>query len=455
MDGSFEQRKRELECNVPDGLFDSVLDRLRTFMAPFLLSFGRVNQARNAVYVVSGLVSDLESKNAESIAYLFELDRKQIQHFIGESPWDDRLLRDELVRQVAVELGEADGVIVFDPSGFPKSGTLSVGVARQWCGRLGKVDNCQVAIYMGYGSSLGHALVDVSLYLPKEWTKNKARMKNAGVPAEQRKYRTRHELILQQLDRYGGQLPHQWITGDDELGRPAGFRQALRERNEQYLLAVPCNTLVRDMEVDPPEYCGVGVRPKQPFQRVDRWMRHLSDDAWTRVDVRDGEKGPLIVEALRRSVQTGRGCQAVDEVLVIIRYRDRDSRVVKTDYYLSNASAETTVSEFCRVAKAEHRIEECIQRAKGEAGIADYEVRNWVGWQHHQTLSLVASWFLLSETRRAEKKDARHYVQPSATRNCVHTPQRSRIRFTPRFDLAYRNPIATKSNGEIPPLETT
>ena len=110
------------------------------------------------------------------------------------------------------------------PSAFPKSGRESVGVARQWCGRLGKIDNCQVAIYLGYVSRHEHALVDARLYLPKEWTKDKARMKKAGVP-KGTKYRTRHELALEMLDQHGAKLPHRWVTGDDEMGRPHWFRR--------------------------------------------------------------------------------------------------------------------------------------------------------------------------------------------------------------------------------------
>ncbi|HBN77250.1 MAG TPA: IS701 family transposase, partial [Planctomycetaceae bacterium] len=318
--------------------------------------------------------------------------------------WVDQPLRLELGRQIGSELGEPDGVIAFDPSTFPKSGNQSVGVARQWCGRLGKIENCQVGIYMGYVSSKGHALVDTELFLPKEWTQDKDRFKRAGVPKNMQHHRTRHELALELLERHGKCLPHAWITGDDEMGRPADFRQKLREMSEQYLLAVPSNTTIRDREVPPPEYCGNGRPSKRTSTRVDHWLKERCDDDWTKLEVRDGEKGPLIVEALKRQVETGKRCRptAAEEVLIVIRYKDRDSRVVKTDYYLSNATVETPLKEFARAAKAEHRIEECFQRAKGEVGLADYEVRNWTGWHHHQTLCLLASWFLLVETRRAE-----------------------------------------------------
>jgi SRSO17 transposase len=449
MESSFEQRKRELEseCRMAVGLFDTVRERLAVFMAPFVARLGRVEQKTSAELVVTGLVSDLETKNAESIAYFFELDRKRMQQFIGASPWDDLPLRDELARQVTAELGEPDGVIVFDPSAFPKSGKLSVGVARQWCGRLGKVDNCQVGIFMAYVSGRGHALIDSALYLPKEWTSDKRRMEKAGVPKDRQKYRTRHQLILEQLDRYGDQLPHAWISGDDELGRPAEFRRKLRARKEQYLLAVPCNTLIRDMEVPPPEHQGQGKRPKPPFCRVDRWNTQQPESTWEQVDVRDTEQGPLIVEALKRRVQTGRGRNTADETLVIVRYRDRDCAVVKTDYYLGYARQEVSLREFCRVAKAQHRVEECIQRAKGQAGLADYEVRNWVGWHHHQTLSLLATWFLLAETRQAEKKDTGDHLQPGASGYCVRAAACSRARFTQRRKMAHRDTIAANPNG--------
>lgn len=445
MDCSFEERKRELEseCILPNSAMGSAASRLDEFMQPFLAGYRRHEQQSHATTVVRGLCSDLEHKNGESIAYLFELDRKTIQHFVGESQWDDQPLRRELARQIGSQLGESDGVLAFDPSAFPKSGKQSVGVARQWCGRLGKIDNCQVGVYLAYVSSQGHALVDTQLYLPKEWTSDKKRMKRAGVPKDRQRYRTRHEICLELLDLHGAQLPHSWITGDDELGRPAGFRRELRDRNERYLLAVPCNTTIRDLEIPAPEYSGTGRPAKRPSFRVDRWASGRADDEWTTIEVRDGEKGPLVVEAIKRYVETGkRGRSTVaEEVAVVIRYRDRDSAVVKTDYYLSDADIETPLADFCRAAKAEHRVEECIQRAKGQAGMADYEVRNWLGWQHHQTLSLLASWFLNVETRRAEKKDTRHYVQPSAPWNRFGASRRIGMRYIPRREMANRATI--------------
>jgi hypothetical protein len=303
-------------------------------------------------------------------------------------------------------LGQADGVLVFDPSAFPKKGSESVGVQRQWCGRLGKVDNCQVGIYLGYVSRCEHALVDVRLYLPREWAKRKRRRHKAGVPAAV-PFRTRHELALQMLDERGALLPHTWISGDDELGRCSWFRQQLRLRKECYLLAVPCNTSVRDLTATAPPSAGCGRRRRVPFVSVQRWCAGLLGSAWETVEVRDGEKGPLVVEVAWPLVQarTEGRVSDVAELLVVFRERQGDGSY-KHDYLLSNASLSTEVSEFARVFKAQHRIEECLKRAKGEAGLGDYQVRTWSGWHHHQTLALLATWFLTQETRRGKKADA-------------------------------------------------
>jgi SRSO17 transposase len=352
------------------------------------------------------LLSNLDHKTGESIAYLHDQERQGIQKFIGHAPWDHQPLLMTLAGQVAADLGEPDGVIVFDPSGFPKKGTKSVGVGRQWCGRLGKVENCQVGVYMAYVSRIEQALVNVRLYLPEEWAKDRKRRAEAGVPKAV-KFQTRHELALQMLDEQGALLPHSWVAGDDEMGRPASFRLALRARQQRYLLAVPSNTLIRDSEVPPPPYSGHGRYPKTPFVRVDRWCASQPEANWTAIEVRDGEKGPLIIEAIKRRVQarTETSGTGPDEVLFVTRERQADG-TFKHDYYLSNAEPDVELSEFARVAKAAHRVEQCFKRAKGEAGLADYQVRNWIAWHHHQTLALLAAWFLNQETRRGKNPDS-------------------------------------------------
>ena len=406
MEARYEARKRALldECRVAPDLFDGVMPRLEQFMEPFVESLVRTEQVGYAHLFVQGLLSDLDHKNAESIAYRFGQDRMPLQWFLGVSPWDPAPLRDELVRQVGERLGDEGGVLVFDPSAFVKSGRDSVGVDRQWCGRLGKVDNCQVAVYMGYVSGHEHALVDTRLYLPKEWALDPQRRQKAGVPPEIR-FRTRHQLCLEMLQQHGDQLPHAWITGDDEMGRPSWFRHRLEALGERYLLAVPSNTQIRDLQVDPPPYSGRGRHPKRPWMSVETWAAERNEGAWNIIDVRDGAKGPLRVEVVKRRVvaRTEKRQEGPEEVLVVLRYKDRNQRLLKTDYYLSNASPDTPKAEFARAAKAEHRIEECLQRAKSEAGLADYEVRHWKGWHHHQILSLLAMWFLVTEAQRGKE----------------------------------------------------
>src|SRR3989441_2602413 len=422
MDARYTIRKHQWldECQVAPEIFEQVIPRLYTFMKPFVTIFqGQVAEQHAKTYVC-GLWSNLERKNIASIAYRFGHSRLPLQAFIGWDAWDDEPLRSALRSQVTRHVGQGDGVLVCDPSGFAKSGRESVGVARQWCGRLGQVDNCQVAMYLGYVSSKGHTLVDQRLVLPKEWTKDTVRLDKAGVPKAYRAYRTRHQLALELLSTNGAWLPHSWIAGDAEMGRPYWFRRRLAALGERYLLAVPSNTALRDLETEPPESSGRGRPGQRPWHSVATWSQSLSEASWQRIDVRDGSKGPLVVEAVKRRVvsRTHRRQHGEEEMVVVIRYRHRDQQaVVKVDSYLSNAVPETPLGEFARVAKAEHRIEECLQRSKSEAGLADYEVRHWTGWQQHQPLSLLATWFLVRETARGKKMDPCDHLTADSPRH--------------------------------------
>jgi SRSO17 transposase len=404
----YELRKQQLldECDLGPEVFGGGLERLAEFARPFVACLTRREQRDHARTYLAGLLSDLGRKNTESIAYRHDQERHGLQHFAGSSTWDHHPLLRELASQVGRELGTPEGVIVFDPSGFAKKGEASVGVQRQWLGRLGKVDNGQVGVFMAYASSREHALVDVRLYLPKAWAKDRDRRKRCGIPKAIR-YRTRHELALAMLKETGPLLPHAWVTGDDEMGRSSRFRAELRRRKEPYLLAVPSNTTIRDLEGAVPEWSGRGPHPKRAFEQVRTWTRSLPPSAWRRIEVGDGERGPLFVElvATRVVARTDRGRIGPEELLVVLRSRD-EAGEPKHDYYLSNAPPGTLPGVLARVARAGHRVEECLQRSKGEAGLAEYQVRTWTGWHHHQTLSLIASWFLVQETRRGKKGDA-------------------------------------------------
>jgi SRSO17 transposase len=406
MERRFHARLDELldDADVPLSLLRSALPRLGEFLEPFIRCLIAPQRA-NAKDYVEGLLSDLQSKDAESIAYLHDRERQGLQKFLGQADWDHRPLITELARQVGQELGRPDGVIVFDPSAFVKQGKKSVGVQRQWCGRLGKVENCQVGVYLGYASRQGQGLVDFRLYLPKEWAGDRERRKEAGVPKDAR-FATRHELALQMLDGQGSLLPHRWVAGDDEMGRSSWFRQQLRQRGERYLLAVPGNTLVRDLVPPDPPYSGHGRRERVPFARADEWRAALGEDDWETVEVRDGEKGPLVTQVAWTLVQAKTEGKVSDaaESLLVFREQQSDGRW-KHDYLLSNEIATDPPVEMAWAYKAEHRVEECLKQAKGEAGLADYQVRTWEGWHHHQCLSLLASWFLTEEARRGKNTD--------------------------------------------------
>jgi SRSO17 transposase len=209
------------------------------------------------------------------------------------------------------------------------------------------------------------------------------------------------------LKQTGPLLPHAWVTGDDEMGRSSRFRAELRRVNEPYLLAVPSNTTIRDLEGAVPEWIGRGPHPKRAFEQVRAWSKALPPGAWRRIQVGNGERGPQFVElvATRVVAKTDRGRIGPEELLVVIRGTD-ESGATRHDYYLSSAPSETPPGVLARVAVAEHRVERCLQRGKSEAGLADYQVRTWSGWHHHRALSLIAGWFLVQEARRGKKGDA-------------------------------------------------
>src|SRR5450432_1761714 len=222
MERRYELRLEQMlaQTEVSPDLMQALFARLESFVEPFAKSLGRPERRRHAAQYMTGLLSKLPRKSGEAIAYLHDQHRQGLQNFVGSVPWDHEPLLAALARQVGEDLGEPNGVIVFDPSAFAKKGTKSVGVAWQWCGRLGKIENCQVGVFMAYVSGKEHALVNTRLYLPKEWAKDKGRRKEAGVPKEV-KFRTRHQLALEMLQECGSALPHSWVAGDDEMGRPS------------------------------------------------------------------------------------------------------------------------------------------------------------------------------------------------------------------------------------------
>jgi SRSO17 transposase len=380
--------------------------RLTRFMQRYIPLFYRKEQGENAVIVVEGLISGLDRKTCEPIAREHGVHRKPIQSFVGSSTWDDEKVMGELRRHVKEELADPNAVLVIDPSAFAKKGTESCGVKRQWCGRLGKLENCQVGVFLCYAAGNGHAPVDRRLYLPEDWTADKQRREKCHVPQEvvfQEKWR----IGLTMLDGCRSELPHGWVAGDDELGRCSEFRAQLRQRDERYVLDIPCNTLIRDLEAPRPrrKHAGRGRKREAPFVRVDKWAAVQPPAAWQRVEVRPGTKGPLVVEAMTRRVRTHDedGHVGSEERLMVTRTVVEGN--TKMDYSLSNAGPEVELKALVQAHAQRYRIEQMLEEAKGEAGLGHYEVRSWVGWHHHMTLALLALWFLQIERGRVGGKN--------------------------------------------------
>jgi SRSO17 transposase len=337
--------------------------RLERFLHRYLPRFYRPEQRELARVVIQGKLSKLDRKTAEPIAYQAGRHRKPVQHFVGAGRWDDEAVMAELRRHVAEELGDPDAVLVLDPSGFPKKGAASCGVARQWCGRLGKIDNCQVGVFLAYVTARGYAPVDRQLYLPREWAEDPNRREATHVP-EEVPFRESWRIGLGLIDRSGPDLPFGWVAGDDEFGRASAFRARLRLRRLRYVLDVPANTSVRDLGEAPAE-----GRRVPPWRRADEWARAQPASRWRRIGVGDGAKGPRVVRALEAWVQTKDedGGPGPRERLVVLRTVDREPRAW---YALSNAPADVPLEKVVRIHGRRHGIEELLQAGKGEVGLA-------------------------------------------------------------------------------------
>lgn len=377
------------------------LRNLRAFTERYAPLFVRSEQREHAHTYIEGRLSSLQRKTIEPIATAHLQRREPLQRFVGAGAFDDDLLLAELRRHVVEEIGDPAGVLILDPTCFEKKGDDSVGVARQWNGRLGKEDNCQKAVMLDYASPRGSALLDRALYMPEHRVKDREHREKCHVPREV-KFRTSWQLALQLLDR-AETVPHAWVVGDDELGRPAAFRAGLRRRGERYALDVPSNTLVAPVHQPRlPKKRKRGRPRKHPSSFRARDLARLrTGGAWVRILVRDGSKGPHYVLATSVDVLT-----RIDrkfgprERLVIIKTIGPNPRHW---YVLTNAGPEIPIGSIVGAWATRHSIEHDFERAKGDVGLAHYEVRSWVGWHHHVTLTLLALWFLMLERKRIKK----------------------------------------------------
>ena len=384
---------------------------------PLLVDDQRTESRKDrAQAYLRGLLLDAEStKTAEAIALKVHGDPSQVrmtQVFLGQSAWPDEPLREELVGWVDQEIGSPAGALIVDESGFPKCGDKSVGVARQYCGATGKIDNCQVAVYLAYARAGGHTLLDERLYLPEdEWAKDAARRHEAGVP-EDVVFRTKPELASELIRHVGPKIRHGWVTFDEGYGKDPEFLSGLEELDERYIGEVPktCRGWLRRPEVEEPPGRGRGrrrskprVAPGQPEpQTAEAIAAALPAGAWKRRRFREGSQGTQVAHFAAIRFVVERDDLPGPELWLVIERSGDQAPYVKSD--LSTARPDCPLLERAQAGHNRWPVEGCFLRGKQEVGLDDDEVRGWRGFHHHMTLVLLALWFLVLRPRRLEKE---------------------------------------------------
>jgi SRSO17 transposase len=436
---------------------DHAAASLATFHTQFAPLFGRKEaQRRSEQYVRGLLVQQTDRRNAENVAETIEgATPRALQRLLTEAPWATEPVIDRLQAYLGARLNMPEGIFVLDESGFPKQGRQSVGVARQYCGALGKVGNCQLGVFLAYVSARGHALVDKRLYLPPPWTDDPARCRAAGVPASVG-YQSTAELGLAMLRqaRTAGHLQGHWVAGDDAYGKVPTLRDALDAEGWAYVLDVPQTTPVftQSAEVVVPPWSGRGRKPSAPRlapdaappQSVQTVADAVPPPAWQNLTVAEGAQGPRTYQfvALRvwesRDGLPGRACW-------LLLRRNLDGSEPRYD--LSNAPADTPLLTLAQVAAARWVIETEFETAKGETGLDEYEVRSWQGWHHHITLALLAGAFLLTMQQEWGEKDA-------ARDTAASQPGAARRAAAPHLDARRLAPLAQRYPGAQRPGQT-
>jgi SRSO17 transposase len=390
------------QTDVAPAVVNSCSRRLTAFLQRYLPCFYRQEQRQHAATILRGKLTGLQRKTTEPIANQAKQKRRPLQLFVGAGLWSDAAVTDELRCHVRAAIGDSQGVLILDPSGVAKKGTQSCGVQRQWCGNLGKVENCQVGVFLGYATPRGKALVAARLFLPKERAADPAHRAKTYVPPEV-VYQEKWRIGLDLVRGPGRDLPHAWIVGDDEFGRASELRAWLRFDHERYALDVPSTTLIRDLSCRRPATRPGGPERLPAWENVAAWAERQAKKRWRYFTIRAGEKGPLRVKALQQWVQTKDedGCPGPRERLVVIRSVEKNPR---TWYVLSNAPKDIALAAVVGAHAQRQRIEELFEEGKQEVGLAHYEVRSWTGWHHHMTLTLLALWFLQLERLQLGKK---------------------------------------------------
>lgn len=359
------------------------------FCGRFAARFPRVESRRQMRFYLRGLLSEAERKNGWTLAEVAgDGGPERMQRLLNFYAWDTDGLRND-VRDVVVEcLGDAHrGVLIVDETGFLKKGAKSAGVARQYSGTAGRIENSQIGVFLAYASDHGRALIDRELYLPKEWTGDRARRGAAGI-GEEVDFATKQVLAQRMIQRaLDAKVPFGWVTADELYGQDTKFRLWLESRGMAHVVAVPKNAMVVSMELTK--------------ARVNRVVADLDDLAWQRLSCGDGARGPRVSDWAVVDIRPLRDPRYGHWLLA------RRSIADPTDiaYYVCFGPADTPMDELVRVAGARWAIEECFQTTKNETGLDHYQVRGYLAWYRHITLSMAAAAFLVA-LRTAAKKGA-------------------------------------------------
>lgn len=340
--------------------------------------FKRQDLRRQAIGYLQGLLGRVERKNSWQLSeYLGRAGPYGLQRLLGRASWDADRSRDVLLAYARRHLLSEDesGVLVIDETGFLKKGRKSAGVQRQYSGTAGRIENCQIGVFLALVGSRGRTLVDRELYLPESWCRDRARCAAAGVP-EDVTFATKPQLALKMLQRaFAAGCQPAFVLADEVYGNDSKFRRFLESREQSYVLAVSCQQRL-------------WVEFRQ--ERVDEIARATPAQAWQRLSIGDGAKGPRVYDwaASRFGRPTAGGL--VHWLLIRRSVTDPDDRA----YYLGLTPKGTTANDLAYAAGRRWAIETCFECAKQEAGLDEYEVRSWVGWYRHVTLSLLALAFL-------------------------------------------------------------
>jgi SRSO17 transposase len=385
---------------------------LDLFLERYAPLFGRDEAQDHAHRFVQGLLLGGERRSVENIAEAIEGGVvRSLQKFIGQAPWRDDAVLEELQRQVSAAFGDPDATLNVDETGFPKKGTKSVGVKRQYAGCLGRTDNCQVGVFVNYRSAAGHTLIDGRLFLPAEWADDAPRRQEAGIP-DAVVFRTKPELgveMVQQAVERG--LPFRWVTADSVYGDSPTFVQGVRALGKWYVVDSSADARVWLTE---PEVIPAGTKtggrttakPKATTkpERVDEVVARLPAKAWRRLVVAEGSQGPRLYEyAVLWVWFSEEGLPSGRERLLVRRSLGQQAEL---KYHRSNAPAEIPLEKLSQVRGGHWSVEQSFQAAKGECGLDEYETRGWVGWHHHIALSLLALAFLTLQRQRLGEKRA-------------------------------------------------